>query len=534
MQDPGTERPFDLRRAGRVLRSRGWLLVVIPLLFAAAAYGLSAAQPSTYAASAQVVIRDQNARGVFDPDSGAYREPQRALQTEIQVILGESVRTAVEGSIEAAATISAQAVGLTDVVQITAESEDAELAAETANAYAQAYIAHSRARAQQTFLTAGEEIESTLTSLQEQIDELDRTINATPARPEALVERRNALIAQYSLFSQRLDQLQVDASLQESSVELVRSAEVPLDPVSPKPLRNAALGAVLGLLLAIALAFALDRLDDSITSRADVERVAPGLPILASIPSVASADESEPILVAGSDAVGQPAAEAYRTLRTAVQFLSIERPLTLIQVTSPLAAEGKSTTVANLALTLAENGHRVVVVCCDLRRPRIHEFFGLDNSVGFTSVLLSQVSLWDAVRFVPDNPNLAVLSAGPLPPNPSELLSTTAAAQALEGLREQADVVLVDSPPVLPVTDATVVARYVDGTILVASAGETSISHFAETVERLRSLSAPLIGMVLNRDTESPHASGRYGYGYVGEPRRSRRRRARSRTAKAS
>jgi capsular exopolysaccharide synthesis family protein len=158
----------------------------------------------------------------------------------------------------------------------------------------------------------------------------------------------------------------------------------------------------------------------------------------------------------------------------------------------------------------------VIVVCCDLRRPRIHEFFGLTNTIGFTSVLLGELPLSAAMQAVPGQPRLALMASGPPPPNPSELLASRRTGEVLLALKSECDVVLVDSPPVLPVTDAIVLSRTVDATILVGTAGRTTKKEYHRAVELLQQVEAPLIGSVLNGvDSDDLYGYG-YGYGYYG------------------
>jgi capsular exopolysaccharide synthesis family protein len=177
-----------------------------------------------------------------------------------------------------------------------------------------------------------------------------------------------------------------------------------------------------------------------------------------------------------------------------------------------VAAEGKTTTAANLGVALARAGKRVVMVDWDLRRPRIETFFGVDNSVGFTNVVVGDTSLADAVQRVPNEPRLAVLPSGPTPPNPSELLTTKRASDILRALGEEADYVIVDCPPLLPVTDAIIVAGMADATILVVTANSTTKRQAARAVELLRQIDAPIVGSVLNGATGE--AAYGYGYGY--------------------
>jgi non-specific protein-tyrosine kinase len=205
-----------------------------------------------------------------------------------------------------------------------------------------------------------------------------------------------------------------------------------------------------------------------------------------------------------------PAAEAYRTLRTSVQFLSLKRPVRTLMITSPNAGDGKTTTIANLGVVFARAGVPVTVVSCDLRRPTLHEAFGLSNTVGFTSVLLGQVSAEDALQTVPNLERLTVMAAGPIPPNPSELLSLRKASDVFVSLAASGRVVLVDAPPVLPVSDALVLANRVDAVLLVCVAGMTTRKDAARAVELLSQVDAPLVGTILNGASEP----GGYGYSY--------------------
>lgn len=511
MASYGSEGNSELGRFLGVLRSRVWLIIATTLIFAGAAYGISAMQTPQYEASAQIVIDPQGAGSLFGSDNGAYRDPSRAIQTALQVIMGSAVSDAVRERVTDPASIDARAIGLTDSVEITATSNDPEIAAETANAYARAFIEYRTQQANDAVTTAEQEIQQKVTELQSQIDDLDAQIRAVGGFDlEGLVSRRDALIAQQALFNQRLDQMMIDASVQEDGTELVQPAEVPTSPASPRPLRNSLFGGLGGLFIGIAAAFVLERLDESIKTRTDVQEAVPGTAVLAAVPDHAGrrrhGDSTEASVVASTG----PAAEAYRTLRTAVKFESMHRPLKTIQVTSALAAEGKSTTVANLAVIFAEAGERVVVVCCDLRRPRVHEFFGLDNDTGFTTALLETIDVVDVSQQVKDHPNLVLVASGPQPPNPSELLSSSAAEQVLTNLEDLADIVLIDSPPVLPVTDAAILAQHVDATILAVAAGRTTSAELKEAITRLRAVDAPLLGVVLNGVEEGSHYTSEY------------------------
>ena len=233
------------------------------------------------------------------------------------------------------------------------------------------------------------------------------------------------------------------------------------------------------------------------------------MPVIGAIPAVGGWKERTDIKLISMNAPNSPAAEAYRTLRTAIQFVALDRPMGSCRSPAPNAGEGKTTSLANLGVALAKAGQRVILVCCDLRRPRLHEFFGLNNEIGFTSMLLGRHLSGRALQAVPGIPRLRVLASGPLPPNPSELLSSGRTKEVFAALKAEADIVLIDSPPVLPVTDALVLFRHVDATIMVFAVGQTSQKQAATALAMAQQVDAPLVGAVLNG---VPRPAGYGGY----------------------
>jgi capsular exopolysaccharide synthesis family protein len=209
-----------------------------------------------------------------------------------------------------------------------------------------------------------------------------------------------------------------------------------------------------------------------------------------------------------------PRSEAFRQLRTNLQFVDVDNPRKVIVVTSSLPAEGKTTTIVNLAIALASAGTRVVVVEADLRRPKVADLLGIERSVGLTSVLSGRVRVDQAVQLWAGG-RFDVLASGPLPPNPSELLASQHMKAVLAELRERYDVVLIDTPPLLPVTDAAAVAPATDGAILVCRFKETTHDQVASAVEALHAVSAPLLGTVFTMVPSSgPRAYAQYNAYY--------------------
>jgi len=278
------------------------------------------------------------------------------------------------------------------------------------------------------------------------------------------------------------------------SVSVVEPAVVPISPVKPQMTLNVALGLIAGLVVAAGLVILMEYLDDTVKSEQDVERVS-GLTTLGMITRFGRRASRQPV---GGHGSHSPIAEAYRAIRTSVQFATMDRPRQVLLVTSPNAGDGKSTTAANLAVTMDSAGQLVVIGDADLRKPTLHQVFGLDNRVGLTSALLSGNGSRSSIQ-TSSFDNLSVLTSGPLPPNPSELLSSPRMRDLVEALRREADAVILDSPPVLVVTDATLLAALADGTVMVAEVGRTRSDALRQAVDGLSRATDRLVGVVLNK-----------------------------------
>jgi capsular exopolysaccharide synthesis family protein len=515
---------LDLHAYLQVIRRRKTVVALCVLAVLGASLVVSFLQTPRYAATAQLLLKPRSAESMFG--SGvAYVDPARAVQTEIGVMKSQPVRSLVTAKIGSAPPVKVSPVDQSDLVTIRAESTDPRQATLVANAYADAYIDFRRKQSFDELSAASEEVQGRITEIQSQLDSLGSATTNLPAcvdtrtTPEpcaqraaaetTVTQRRTTLFSQLGLFQQRLDELHVDSALARGGAQVVTPATTPIEPFAPTPRRNALVAIGLGLMVGIALAFLLDYLDDSIKDKEDFERAVPDLTVLGLIPLVADWKPRDQSRVVSLTEPTSPAAEAYRILRTSIKFLGIDRQVKIIQVTSASAQEGKTTTLANLAVAFASSGLRTVAVCCDLRRPRLHDFFGLDNALGFTSVLLGDLPLADALQPVKGQERLLLLASGPLPPSPAELLSSSRTADLIRTLSDQADIVLIDSPPVLPVTDSLVLSQRVDATVLVSSAGVTTRKAAARAAEMLLQVDAPLVGAVLNGMKEE---SGYGGY----------------------
>lgn len=303
-----------------------------------------------------------------------------------------------------------------------------------------------------------------------------------------------------------------DGATADARVVVEQRASIPEHPIVPKTARNISLGGVIGLALGIGLAFVRDILDNTIKDRETIESITDA-GVVGSVP-LDKERRQRPAIFFDQD--NSAIAEAFRKLRTNLQFVSVDNPPRVIVVTSSMPSEGKSTTAINLALALAEAEHKVVLVDGDMRRPTLHKYLGLVGPVGFSTVLSGAAQLDEALqktRF----PGLTVLTSGTVPPNPSELLGSQLARKLLTELRSNFDYVIVDSTPLLAVTDAAILGAGADGVLMIARYGQTRREQLTHAVENLRNVGAPLLGTVLTLTPVRGNAAYSYNYGYYGE-----------------
>ena len=492
-----------LRAYLAVLRRRKWWVISFAVLGLAASLALSLREAKQYAATAQLLVQSSGQSVVL----GSAAQPVTTIdvQTDLQLVTSAPVVKAVRAQLGAAPAVSTSEVAQTNVIALTAISSSPARAALVANTYAKAFVAQTQSAAISNLTAAQTQLQSQIGSLAQQIKAMQASSSDAP--------EVTALANQEAVLKEEAAQLQVNGAAATGGVELVTPAQPPVSPSSPKPALNALLGLAAGLILGLGTAFLRDSLDDAVTSKESAERLGRA-PVLAMVPMVSSWKKGKDAVVAVSSDSASPAAEAYQSLRTSLQFVSQAHELRTLLVTSPAAAEGKTSVVANLGAVFARAGERVVLVSCDLRRPRLGELFGLDEKSGLTTVLRGERTLEQELQQVPGYDCLRVLGAGVVPPNPAELLNGPKATQVFAALRENFDLVLVDSPPVLPVTDAMVLSTYADGTLVVVAAGRTRQAALHRTAERFAQAKAPLVGIVLNQVTKENGYGYGYGYGY--------------------
>lgn len=312
-------------------------------------------------------------------------------------------------------------------------------------------------------------------------------------------------------YVQRLKEQELAlASGRPNNITIQNRAVTPGSPIGPQRMRNIFAAMLLSFFAGIGLAFLLDYLDDSVRTSDDVSRHL-GLPTLALIPHYLNSEKRKLLAAKNGNSVTapptalitmeerhSPMAEAYRHLRTSLLFSSAGKPPQTILVTSSQPSEGKTTTAINTAITLAQSDADVVIIDCDLRRPRIHSHFGFDNSQGLTNYLSGDKNTENLLRTYQDLPKLKVVTSGPIPPNPAELLSSNEMRNLLQFLSGKFKHVIIDSPPAISFTDAAILSTQVDGVVLVAMANKSSIHLMRQFKQRISNLGARIYGVVLN------------------------------------
>jgi tyrosine-protein kinase len=512
---PTEQHQPDLREYLTVLRSRKLEVVLVTLVLVGVTLLLSFRQTKVYEARAKVLVRP-----LQTATTGSSVPQQPDLDTERELLVSQAVADEVRKDLRLSVSLKdlledlrVQVVTDTAVLQVAYDDPSPQEAARLANGFAHAYVSFRVHQAQSDFAAASEAVSTRIIDLQDQISKLTGQINATNDQVlrDSYQTRRDTLIVQLGVLNQRLLDLQANSSVSESgAAQIIQTADVPGSPISPNPVRNGVLALMVGVALGVGFAFLRERLDDRLKTVHEAERRL-GVPVLAAVPHVGKWRKLEETQLVMKEEPKSPVAESYRTLGTNIQYLGSQQPMNVIMVTSATGGDGKTTTAANLGMVLAHAGKRVILLSADLRRPRLHQFFGLTNGVGLSDALAGPTLLAGVV----DDPgidNLRVVNAGPMPNDPAALLGSSRMPEFLQVLREVADFVIVDTPPVLAVADASILAPLVDGTIFVLDATRSKRSVTSQAREQLEKAGAKLVGSVYNNF--DPTTAGRYPYYY--------------------
>lgn len=531
---------MDQQWIALMLRRWGWLIALATLLVGGTAFAVSRVLPSSYTATATLFVQQQASPVAGQQWSDVQTSQQLARTYEKmiltqpvleQVIAGLGLRTTPE---DLARHVSAKLVRDTVLIQVSAEDHDPQMAQRLANTVAQTFIDQNRRLAVGNFATQKENLARQLAKLSAEIDSSTLTVErlrglvisgqGTP-QDAIMLQQMQADLNQsqvtYSSMLRTMQEIELAEARAAETIRLIEPAALPLHPSKPNVPLNTAAGLLIGLVGSLGLAALLQYADDTVKAREDTGR-ALGVPVLGVITQFrASPDRAKDLVTI--EAPRSAVSENYRTVRTNVQFSSLDVAVNSIVVTSPQSREGKSTVAANLAVTMAQAGKRVLLVDADLRRPTLHRLFGLSNRHGLTDLLLNERRQVEDLALDTHVPGLRVLPSGPQPPNPSEVLGSRRMRQVLEEMRRSADVVVLDSPPLLAVADGLVLAATVDATILVVRSGSTRRALALRAREQLDRIEARLLGVVVNAAPRHAESDGYYAPYYTDDgPARAR------------
>jgi succinoglycan biosynthesis transport protein ExoP len=520
---------MELREILAVLWRRLWLIVVGALLLAAVAFAVSSSLAPVYRATVTMQV-DQPSSAPLVYASIAAGEDLALTYSELlrtRTLLGMVIDSlGLETTPDALGeVVRTRLIPATPLLEISVEDGDPQRAADIANAIATTFIALRAQEGHPQHLAAlEEETLAQMNALQALIARNQALVEASRQGPEGSAQDATpnpleaALVSQQATYANLLSSyLSIQAAqAQFLDVNVVDPAAVPLKPVSPQTPLHVFLGGLLGLVSSAGAVFLTEYLDRSIKTAEDIRR-ALARPTLGIVPRFQS-DAGAGTLVAWAEPYSATS-EAFRTLRTNIRFASVHKALSALLVTSAEPGAGKTTVAANLGVVCAQAGLRVVLVDTDLRLPRLHSAFGVDNMTGLTDLLLSNSD--DITPFAQETAleNLRIISTGPLPPNPAELLGSRRMEVVLKMIRRQADLVIVDSPPVLPVTDAAVLAPKMDGVLLVVTVHKTPRDAARQALESLTQVGGEVVGAVLNGVPLPRAAFYRYYGGKSGEQR---------------
>lgn len=517
---------MELRRYWAVIWKWLWLIAIGVAIAGVVAYIVSSRMQPMYRSTATVVVQDT---GSAIPN---YDYSQPAVVAHAELMRSESVMEAViaelglpYGPAQLRAKIGTSTAVNSPLIKVSASDSDAAAAQQMANTTVAVYMQQEREARQEAAQEFLAQIQAEISQTSARIDELtalQSTAGLTPGEAEELKTLQNDLD---SLKTQRtLWNTEIAKAMASAGVSVGEAASLPGSPYSPKTLQNVALACILGLMATTGGVFLKEYLDRSVKTAEDVS-VFTGLSTLGAIPKFKTKAGVKGGLIAESHPRSS-ISEAFRMLRTNLQFATLDKPAQTLMVTAPGPAEGKTSVLANLAVTLAQTGKKVIVVDTDLRRSTLHGLFELPNDIGFSNLLLAQNP--DVTGYLRSNKveNLKVLAAGPSPSNPADLLGSARITYLIDKLRKEADIVLFDSAPVLAVADATILAPKVDGVILVVNSGSTRPEALAETKEMLLKGNANVLGVVLNRVEKEGSRAYYYHYRnseYYGDGRKSDR-----------
>ncbi len=506
----------DLREYLSLFWHWAWLILLVAVLASVVAYYQSSQITPVYQASTTVLVNVAPASVTTDYSTLMLSEQLTTTYSQMMTktpILEEVVKTLglnmPAGSLKS--MISVQPVTDTQLIQVSVQSTDPGLAANVGNALVKVFADQVQSTQEGRFAQSKQQLETQMADMDKQIQDLTQQSSLTtdPTAKDSIETKITQYRSIYSNLLTSYEQIRLAEAQTSSSVVQVEPATPPTEPISPNVLRNTLLAAVVGVFLAAGAILAREFLDDRLKSPDDIIRSL-GLPVLGVIGHY-KVEESRLVSEAQPRS---PISESFRTLRTNVQYTTVDNPVQSILVTSAEPGEGKTTVAANLATVIAQGGRDVTLIDCDLRRPAAHKKFNLQNRTGLSTLFIQSVEDLLEIRQPTQIPHLFVLTSGELPPNPSELLGSQRMSLIINRLK-QTDFLVIDTPPALAVTDATVLAPFATGIILIVKPGATHRQAARQAVEQLRRVGGNVVGVVVNNlDVRRSYYSYRYYKSY--------------------
>jgi polysaccharide biosynthesis transport protein len=492
-----------------------WLILLSGAVCAGSAFFFDRRMTPVYITSTKVLVIA--APALPTTNNNSFLTSQTLVPTYADLLTDESILGEVihrlglaQSPVSLASMITVNPILDTSTIMISVYGSDPSQIAKIANTLVAVFIEKINALQSDRFT-------STKVNLQNELSSIDKLLQAaiadeTAATDPSIKSQLDAKILQYrSMYATVLtsyEQARLAEVQATSSVVQIGLAGSSYQQVSPKTLRDTLLAGFVGLLLAAGFVFAHDALDNTIKSTEEITRILK-LPVMGVIYKFNSKDgpitQTEP---------RSPTSDAFRSLRTNLQYADVDHPIRSILITSPTAGEGKSTISTNLAIVLAQADHKVTLIDVDFHHPVIHERININNTLGLTTLLSRPLIIFEDIQESTSVNGLSVITAGALiPPNATEILGSKKMASVLSMLSDQGSMVVLDGPPILPVADSKILAPLVDGVLLVVQLGQTTQQAARQAVENLQQVKARIIGVVINQVELS---RSRYGYYYKG------------------
>lgn len=512
----------DLKRYLNLFWRRKWIVIICVVFVTAAVFSFTSyVQTPQYESSTELLHRRSGLdKALLGSEIASSSQPERDMQTAAELVASPEVVGAVKNKLgnrlegrDPAEMIEVSLVNKSDILRITATDSDAQLASDVANTFALEYTAWRR--------------QSDNDALEEARGSVEASVAALPG------DQRDSATSE--ALQEKLQTIQLLEVMQTGNLEIVEEAVPAASQASPNPIRSSVIAFLLSLTGGLGMALVVNQYDTRIRNIDDIEKQV-NKPILATIPSDVHPSDRQTLATILNPA--GPCAEAFRILKTNLSYADPDKPVKSILVSSVEPQEGKSTLVANLAITLARSGKRVVVLDADLRRPRMHQYLNLQNRVGITNIVAGECDFAEAVQEITASDLVATVynsqtdpnglplpklngakpiycaTSGPIPPNPGELSSSEKMSSLIQHAASQADIVIVDSPPLGAVADAAGMASKVDGVILLTNLALTSRRSLDLINNFIESVPSKVLGLVVTNANAGQGNNYNYDYQY--------------------